>query len=90
MPSSSDVIVSDEVLYIFQWLFFSVLTLGIDIFGTIANIINIVCLLKQGFKDMVNISFFGNSSYNFNEISFVTILITFLHFVIIVNHLKCL
>ncbi|CAG5126085.1 unnamed protein product, partial [Candidula unifasciata] len=48
--------VSDEALLVVQWLVYAVVCQLIDIFGTVTNIINIICFVKQGFKDPVNIS----------------------------------
>lgn len=53
--------VSEAILLFFQWMFYTVLTLGVDVFGTMSNIVNIVCLVKLGFKDIVNLSFLGNA-----------------------------
>lgn len=50
---------SNEVLEIFQWTFYAFLSETMDVFGTVTNIINIVCFVKQGFKDVVNISLLG-------------------------------
>ncbi|CAG5128595.1 unnamed protein product, partial [Candidula unifasciata] len=51
-----DHIFSDWLRIIFQWIFYSVLCQLVDIFGIISNIINIICFVKQGFHDTVNIS----------------------------------
>lgn len=51
--------VSDGVRLVVQWVVYSVVCQLIDIFGTVTNIINIICFIKQGFKDPVNISLLG-------------------------------
>lgn len=56
-------LVSDSLRTIFQWIVFAVMNQLVDIFGTVANIINIICFVKQGFKDSVNISLLGNIMY---------------------------
>ncbi|BFZ07959.1 hypothetical protein BsWGS_10998 [Bradybaena similaris] len=58
----SDALVSVQVRLIFQWIFNSVLCELVDIFGTITNIINIVCFVKLGIRDPVNISLLGLAS----------------------------
>lgn len=55
----SDILVSDGTLLICQWVLFTGVCQSVDIFGTVANIINIICFVKQGFHDPVNISLFG-------------------------------
>ncbi|CAG5130211.1 unnamed protein product, partial [Candidula unifasciata] len=49
-------LLSDEVRIICQWIFFTVICQIIDLFGIATNIVNIVCFVRQGFKDPVNIS----------------------------------
>lgn len=53
---------SDEVTSICKWFLFTILSQLIAIFGTGANIFNIVCFVKLGFNDAVNISFLGKDS----------------------------
>ncbi|CAG5127112.1 unnamed protein product, partial [Candidula unifasciata] len=53
---ASNDLISNQSLHIFVWIFYAGLTLFIDVFGTMTNIINIVCFIKQGFRDIVNIS----------------------------------
>lgn len=48
-----------ETLTIFIWAAYSVLIQIVDVFGVGTNIINIVCFIKQGFKEPVNISLLG-------------------------------
>lgn len=52
-------IVSDEVRLWFQAINFAIICEFIDVIGSAANIINIICFCKQGFKDSVNISLLG-------------------------------
>jgi hypothetical protein len=52
-------IFSDEIAIIFQWLTFSTLCQAVAVFGIGSNIVNIICFIKQGFKDPINISFLG-------------------------------
>lgn len=58
--NSFQTFISDEVRIYFQWIGYSIVCELIDVFGTASNIINIVCFLKMGFKDPVNISLLGN------------------------------
>ncbi|CAG5129745.1 unnamed protein product, partial [Candidula unifasciata] len=51
-----DDIVSDGTRLIFQWICFQVLGQLMVVFGAVTNVINIICFVKQGFKDSVNIS----------------------------------
>lgn len=50
---------SDEAILIYTWVIYGVLCPGIDIFGVVTNILNIICFIKQEFKDSINISLFG-------------------------------
>lgn len=52
-------LLSDALTLICQWIIFSITCQAIDIFGIVTNIINIICFMKQGFKDSVNISLLG-------------------------------
>ncbi|CAG5118998.1 unnamed protein product, partial [Candidula unifasciata] len=52
-------LLSDNVRMIFQIINFVIIVQIIDIFGTGSNIINIVCFVKQGLKDPVNIALLG-------------------------------
>lgn len=54
--------VSDEVRLIIQWIVYAVVCQLIDVFGIVTNITNIVCFVKQGFKDPINISLLGKLS----------------------------
>lgn len=56
---TSQGLISNEVRQIFQWVFFTIICELIDIFGVAANIINITCFFRMGFKDTINISLLG-------------------------------
>lgn len=45
---------------LFQWICNAIVCQSIDLFGTFSNIINIICFVKQGFNDPVNISLLGS------------------------------
>ncbi|CAG5117606.1 unnamed protein product, partial [Candidula unifasciata] len=49
-------LISDKVCSLIQAINFAIICELIDVLGTVANIINVVCFCKQGFKDSVNIS----------------------------------
>lgn len=55
----SDLLSNDNFRLVYQWVMFAVLCQTIDIFGVAANTINIICFIKQGFKDPVNVSLLG-------------------------------
>lgn len=52
-------VLDDNMALILQWILFPVLCQTIDIFGTGTNIVNIICFVKQGFNDPVNVSLLG-------------------------------
>lgn len=52
--------ISHQMRLIFQWIFYCCISEITNVFGTVANIINIVCFIKQGLHDSVNISLLGN------------------------------
>ncbi|CAG5115106.1 unnamed protein product, partial [Candidula unifasciata] len=52
----SDNLVSDDARKLFQWIGYSIVCELIDIFGTVTNIMNIICFIKLGFKESVNVS----------------------------------
>lgn len=58
-PSLPEQIINDQTGKWFQLVNFVVICELVDIFGVVANIINIICICKQGFKDSVNISLLG-------------------------------
>lgn len=55
----SDLHISDEAALTFTWSVYGVLCPIIGIFGTVTNIINIICFVKQDFEDTVNVSLLG-------------------------------
>lgn len=57
--SSTYASISDEASLIFQWVNHAVVCQVIDVFGVVFNIINIICFVKQGFNDPVNVSLLG-------------------------------
>lgn len=52
-------LISSQAALIAQWIIYTVACNAIDIFGISTNIINIICFVKQGFNDPVNISLLG-------------------------------
>ncbi|CAG5127919.1 unnamed protein product, partial [Candidula unifasciata] len=54
--TSGDILISDADLTIAVWVLFALICQAIDVFGVVTNIINIMCFVKQGFKDPVNVS----------------------------------
>ncbi|CAG5123969.1 unnamed protein product, partial [Candidula unifasciata] len=53
------VLLSDEITQILFWVLFVIVCQAITVFGICGNIINIICFIKQGFKDPVNVSLLG-------------------------------
>lgn len=53
--------ISHNDLVIYQWVIFTFLCQSIVLFGIVTNIINIICFVKQGFTDPVNISLMGTT-----------------------------
>lgn len=51
--------ISDEALTIAMYFIYTVMCQTVNIFGTVTNIINIICFVKQGFKDSINITLLG-------------------------------
>ncbi|CAG5117984.1 unnamed protein product, partial [Candidula unifasciata] len=49
-------LLSDEATEIFIWVVLTVVCQALCLFGISTNIINIICFVKQGFKDPINIS----------------------------------
>lgn len=67
-PKAPDISeISDEAVLIFTWVVFGVLCQVIDVVGIVTNIVNIICFVKQGVKDSVNISLLGKKSKNFKN-----------------------
>ncbi|CAG5130212.1 unnamed protein product, partial [Candidula unifasciata] len=58
-------LLSEELRLICQWIIYTVVCQFIDVFGIATNIINIICFIKQGFKDSVNISLLGSTTLVF-------------------------
>lgn len=59
-PLVSDIPAIDYgTLTIFSWAAYAVVIQMVDVFGVGTNIINIVCFIKQGFREPVNISLLG-------------------------------
>lgn len=54
-----DGLLSDEIRLICQWIMFTIICQMIDLFGIASNIVNIVCFIRQGFRDSVNVSLLG-------------------------------
>lgn len=54
-------LISSQAALIAQWIIYTVACNAIDIFGISTNIINIICFVKQGFNDPVNISLLGRT-----------------------------
>lgn len=59
--------INDEVVKIFTFIVYCSVCLAIDIFGMAANIINILCFVKQGFKESVNVSLLGMYNDGFRK-----------------------
>lgn len=53
--------VNDEARLIFVWFNYGVVCQVIALFGVVSNIINIVCFVRQGCQDPVNISLLGKN-----------------------------
>lgn len=52
-------LISDQVRKLVLTLNFAYICQLIDVVGTGANVVNIICFVKQGFRETVNISLFG-------------------------------
>ncbi|CAG5126558.1 unnamed protein product, partial [Candidula unifasciata] len=61
----SKFLLSYHVLTICYWVIYTGLCQTISIFGVLTNIINIICFVKQGFKESVNVSLLGMSLLTF-------------------------
>lgn len=59
VDDTTDNIFTQSTMIIYQWIMLTVVCQGIAIFGSCTNIVNIICFIKQGFKDPVNISLLG-------------------------------
>lgn len=49
----------EHIALVCTWVLYSVVCQIINIFGIVTNIINILCFVKQGFKDSINVSLLG-------------------------------
>ncbi|CAG5118999.1 unnamed protein product, partial [Candidula unifasciata] len=56
-----DEIISDDLRVVLLTINFCYICQFIDVIGTATNIVNIICFIKQGFRDTVNISLFALS-----------------------------
>ncbi|BFZ07850.1 hypothetical protein BsWGS_10889 [Bradybaena similaris] len=54
-----DTITSDETLFWHRWICHCFIAQAICIFGTVTNILNIVCFIKLKFNDSVNVTLLG-------------------------------
>lgn len=52
-------IVDSATMTVCIYVLYTVVCQGINVFGIVTNIINIVCFVKQGFKDSINVSLLG-------------------------------
>lgn len=57
--SSAAFIVDDRTMQIYTYLMFTALCQTINVFGIVTNVINIICFVKQGFTDAINVSLIG-------------------------------
>lgn len=48
-----------HIALVCTWVLYNIVCQIINIFGIVTNIINIVCFVKQGFKDSINVSLLG-------------------------------
>lgn len=56
---TANFVIDATVLRIYTYVTIVALCQILNIFGIVTNVINIVCFVKQGFKDTVNISLLG-------------------------------
>lgn len=56
---TANFVIDATVICIYTYVTIAGLCQLLNIFGIVTNIINIVCFVKQGFKDTVNISLLG-------------------------------
>lgn len=59
VPDNSYASSLETMARVLQWILFTIVCQSIVLFGIGTNIINIICFVKQTFKDPVNISLFG-------------------------------
>lgn len=60
-----DTITSDETLLWHRWICHCFISQAICVLGTVTNILNIVCFIKLGFQDPVNVTLVGMSMHVF-------------------------
>lgn len=51
--------IDNTVVLIYKYVVFTVLRQAINIFGIVTNTINIICFVKHGFKESINVSLLG-------------------------------
>ncbi|CAG5117003.1 unnamed protein product, partial [Candidula unifasciata] len=49
-------LISDSLRQTLQWIVYCVIGQSIVVFGIAANIVNIVCFVRQGFREPINVS----------------------------------
>lgn len=49
----------ESTAHIFLWIIYTVICQAVEVFGIVTNIINIICFVKQGLGDSINISLLG-------------------------------
>ncbi|KAK6979716.1 cysteinyl leukotriene receptor 1 [Biomphalaria glabrata] len=64
-------LVSNELRQILESVFYVALNGILGVLGSIANVINLVVFIKQGFKDSVNISLFGLAVSDLGSLLFI-------------------
>lgn len=57
--STHYIVISFINITLFNWIVFATLVQIFAVFGVISNVVNIVCFIKQGFKDSINVSLTG-------------------------------
>lgn len=66
LDPQSDTVISDELIIILKWVIYTCVCQLINGFGVVSNVINMICFIKQGFKDTTNICLMGNvAGYSF-------------------------
>lgn len=54
----------ESTTHIFLWIIYTVICQAVEVFGIVTNIINIICFVKQGLGDSINISLLGKGHLN--------------------------
>lgn len=57
--TGSGALINDGLTIILKWIIYSILCQLMNVFGIVTNIINMICFIKQGFKDTINICLLG-------------------------------